>query len=275
MSWRNFVPMAHAQKILTELETDLVNYEDMNHDYEGVAKEQGDTIKILNAGRPNLDTYTDGKLHALSDPEELQGSSIMLPIMQVAQFNFAVGDIDKAIAKGNLYETYMSEVKEEIATKQDAYMASLIAHKSVPQLKKTTAVTEANILDYLDEALLILREKDVNRNNQIVVTGSPKFVGLLRKAYRDLDTNNSELLKNGYVGKYNSMIIKESNQNHKSGDYEFVQVKTRRAIAFVKPYLHLEPYRTEKHFKDAIKGYAIYDGIPVRPKESLSLQVKY
>lgn len=275
MSFRNFVPIAYAQKILKELETDLVNYEDMNHDYEGQAKEQGDTIKILNAGKPTLETYGDGKLHALNEPEEIQGSSILLPIRQVAQFNFAVGDIDKAIAKGNLYETYMTETKEEIASKQDAYMASLIAHKNIKGIKKTTAVDKTNVLDYLDETLLTLKENDVNKNMQVVVTASPKFVDILRKAYRELDTNNSELLKNGYVGKYNSMIIKESNHNFKSGDYEYVQVKTRRAIAFVKPYIHLEPYRIEKHFKDAVKGYAIYDGIPVRPKEALSLQVKY
>lgn len=275
MSFKNFVPIALAEKINTELEKDLVFAENCNREYEGKAREIGDTVKILNAGKPTITTYKDGKLHALEDPEELQGSSILMPLLHVAQINFGVDDLDKAQAAGNLYSTYMTEAKEGIADEMDAFIASLAADKRAVKETPSAAITKDNILTTLDAQLVRLLENNVKRNQEISVTASPKFCNILRQAYRDLDTNNHELMQNGKVGRYNTMTIKESNNAYKDSTHEYIQIKTNRAIAFVKPYIHLEPYRVEKHFKDAVKGYALYDGTIVRPKEMIVLKVKY
>lgn len=275
MSFANFKPIAFAEKINKELERDLVFAENCNREYEGKAKEIGDTVKILNAGKPTITTYSDGKLHGLNDPEELQGSSILMPLLHVAQINFGVDDLDKAQSAGNLYSTYMEEAKEGIANEMDAFIAGLAADKRAVKETISSAITTNTILGVLDNALVKLLEKDVKRNQEISVTASPKFCNILRQAYRDLDTNNHDLLKNGKVGRYNTMTIKESNNVYKDSTYEYIQVKTNRALAFVKPYIHLEPYRVEKHFKDAVKGYALYDGTIVRPKEMIVLKVKY
>ena len=275
MSFKNLMPIALAEKINTELDKDLVFAENCNREYEGKAREIGDTVKILNAGKPTIETFADGKLHALNDPEELQGSSILMPLLHVAQINFGVDDLDKAQAAGNLYSTYMAEAKEGIADEMDAFIASLAGHKTAVKETVSTNISKDTILDVLDSSLVKLLENNVKRNQEISVTGSPKFVNILRQAYRELDTNNHDLMKNGRVGRYNTMTIKESNNVYKDSTYEYIQIKTNRAIAFVKPYIHLEPYRVEKHFKDAVKGYALYDGTIVRPKEMIVLKVKY
>ena len=269
------MPIALAEKINTELDKDLVFAENCNRKYEGKAREIGDTVKILNAGKPTIETFADGKLHALNDPEELQGSSILMPLLHVAQINFGVDDLDKAQAAGNLYSTYMAEAKEGIADEMDAFIASLAGHKTAVKETVSTNISKDTILDVLDSSLVKLLENNVKRNQEISVTASPKFVNILRQAYRELDTNNHDLMKNGRVGRYNTMTIKESNNVYKDSTYEYIQIKTNRAIAFVKPYIHLEPYRVEKHFKDAVKGYALYDGTIVRPKEMIVLKVKY
>ena len=82
------------------------------------------------------------------------------------------------------------------------------------------------------------------------------------------------MMKNGYVGRYGGIILKESTNVYNDGKVDYIQVKTNKAISFVNPYIHMEPYRPEGHFADAIKGYAIYDGKVTRPKEMVVLKAK-
>ena len=84
--------------------------ENCNTEFEGDVKEFGDTVKILNAGKPTIHTHNDGKIHSHAS-EDLEGSAFFLPIKQVAQAHFGIGDIDKQIARGNLYSVYLEETK--------------------------------------------------------------------------------------------------------------------------------------------------------------------
>ncbi len=100
---------------------------------------------------------------------------------------------------------------------------------------------------------------------------------LLREAYIKLDTDNSGVLKNGFVGKYGNVLVKMSN-NVASGTEagsRLIQLKTDRAIAFCNPVTHIEAYRPENSFSDAVKGYVLYNAKLVRPKEMVVLNVKY
>lgn len=276
MSFKNFVPIALSEKINQELSRDMVFYDNVNHEYEGKAREIGDVVKILNAGKPSIAEYSDGKLHALSNTETLQGSSIFLPLDHVAQYNFKVDDLDKAQAAGNLYSVYMSEAKEGIADVMDKYIASFAADKNAKKLNSTVPqVTKDNVLGLIDQCLEGLYANDVKPSTEITLTASPKFFTILKDAYRNLDTNNHELLAKGIMGTYNGITLKMSNNVATASGAELIQVKTNRAIAFAKPYVHVEPYRIENEFSDAVKGYALYGGVLARPKEMVVLNVKY
>ena len=112
---------------------------------------------------------------------------------------------------------------------------------------------------------------------KIVVTISPRFYTLFKQAYIDKDTDNSEMLKNGRVAKYGNVVVKMSNNVHKtdSGATDNIMIRTQRAIAFAKPLTHTEPYRPEKKFADAVKGFILFDAKVVRPKEVININVKY
>jgi hypothetical protein len=122
-----------------------------------------------------------------------------------------------------------------------------------------------------------LRENDVADGTPIVVTVPYRFYKLFRKDYRTEDTDNSKELKTGRITKYNNIILKCSNNVARSDNkaVDYIPMRTRRAIAFVNPMVHAEPYRPEKKFSDAIKGFILYDGKIVRPKELAVLNVKY
>ena len=213
-----------------------------------------------------------------------------MPIRQVEEFAFYIDDLEKRQAEGGegLLGEYMNMVKYKVADKQDTYIGSLVSDNSVARtytvgsektvVAGTAGAGEVNILEAIDEALLKLLENNVKRTEIITLTAPPAFVQMLKNAYVDLDTNNSEMMRNGRVGKYAGIIIKESNNVYKTGaansKVTHIQVKTNNAIAFVKPYLHLESYRPDGYFQDAVKGYSLYDGKVVKPKEIIDLNVK-
>lgn len=276
MAIEKFIPEIWAKQFEKDLEKDLVFYENCNHQYEGLATKPGDTVKILGLGKPTLRSFSDGKLHKLDTPETIEDLSMTLPIMQVRDFNFYVDDLEKRQAEGGsgLLSEYMSQAKEEVAAAQDAYIAGLVTSKQVKKETVTSALTKDTILDVIDTALLGLLNNDVKRTTEITLTAPPWFVMLMKKAYVELDTDNSAMMKNGRVGRYAGLTIKESTNVYNDGTYDNIQIKTNRAISFVKPYLHLEAYKPESYFSDAVKGYALFDGKVTRPKEIINLQVK-
>ena len=266
--YQNFIPTVWAEAINRELERAHVFVADTNRQYEGDVKQKGDSVRILGVGKPTITTQT-GKKITLNGAEDVADQSITLNINQTAYFNYKVDDIDKRQAVGGLMEALSKETSEGLADVMDKFVANMsLAKEAVVYNSTAITITKENILDTIDAMLVKLLENDVKRSSKITLTIPPKMAMILKQAYVDLDTDNSKKLENGVVGKYNGIIIKESNNCAKdsSGNY-MVQLKTDRAIAFVNPMTHIEPYRPENGFSDAVKGFILYDGIIARPKE--------
>lgn len=275
MSIKNFVPLVWAKQFEEELDRNLVFKEDCNTKYEGELKKVGDSVKILTPGKPTIRTFNDGKLHTLDDPEHVTGTSITLPINMVSDYHFRVDDLDKRQANGDLKSVYMTEAAQELSNEMDSYIAKFAASKNVIQEKPSAAITADTILDTINGARTKLFQNDVALNAELVLTATPKFIEILTKAYEKLDTDNSEMMKNGRVGRYHNITIKMSNNVYNDGTYDYIMLRTRRALAFVNQVTHSEAYRPEKEFEDAVKGFVAYDGTWVRPKENVTLAVKY
>lgn len=286
MAYKNFIPTIWNEEIMRELQRLCVFVEDCNRKYEGKIKGQGDTVKILGVGKPTIKTLLrDNASGNIDDAEEIEDTSIMLQINQIRYFNYMVGDIDKAQAVKGLMNALSEETSEGLANEVDKYIAGFATDENVEKLyssaKKVVAGNASdgavNILDVLDAAIEKLYERDVKPTTKIVATVTPRFFTLFKQAYIKADTDNSALLKNGKVAMYGNVIIKMSNNvaTSTNGTVDNIMLRTQRAIAFVNPMTHTEPYRPEKKFADAVKGFTLFDGKVVRPKEVLNINVKY
>lgn len=287
MAYEKFIPTIWNETIHRELERLCVFAEDCNRQYEGDVKEMGDQVRILGIGSPTITDITIDRVTAknsnadIAAPEEVAETSITLVIDHMSYFNYMVGDIDKAQAVNGILEALSEETSEKLANKVDTYIASLAVDSSVPKLTTAaTTVTADNILDTLDSAIQKLYENDVATSTEIVVTVSPRFYTLFKKAYIAKDTDNSKMLENGKVAKYGNVTVKMSNNVHKTkttadGDTDNIMIRTKRAIAYAQPVTHTEPYRPEKKFADAVKGFILYGAKVVRPKEIVNINVKY
>ena len=275
MSYNNFIPKIWSKAINRELERAMVFAEDCNRQYEGDVKQMGDTVKILGVGKPTIIKQVGGAI-ILDDAETVEDTSVEMVINRIAYFNYLVDDIDRRQAVGVLMDALNKESSECVANAMDEDIAALAALDDAPKLYKTTkAVTVENILDEFDLAVEKLMENDVKPETKIVATVSPWVKTLLRKAYVQLDTDNSEMIKNGYVGRYNNLYIKVSNNTHKNTDNDNdIIISTQRAVTFANPLTHVEPYRPEKRFADAVKGFVLYGTKIVRPKEMIVLNCK-
>lgn len=274
MSYANFVPKIWAKAIERELERKLVFAEDCNRQYEGDVKQMGDTVKILGVGKPTISKQKGGSI-ILPDAETVEDTSVEMQINTVAYFNFLVDDIDKRQAVGGLLDALNNEATQELAGEMDKDIAALAGTRDAKKVYSDyLAVNADNVLGTLDLALQMLQENDVPADAKIVATVPPWFLTHLRTAYTKLDTDNSDLLKNGKVGRYNNILIKMSNNVNSTTSGSNIMVRTERAVAFANPLTHTEPYRPEKRFSDAVKGYVLYGTKIVRPKELMILNVK-
>ncbi len=276
MAYENFIPTVWAEAISRELDRACVFVENTNREYEGDVKKMGDSVRILGVGKPTI-TRTTNKEIALEAPETVEDTSVLMPINQIAYFNYKVDDIDKRQSPGGVMDALSKENSEGLANEMDKYIADMAKAKNA-LLDEATAyqVTKDNIMEKIDAAQQRLWENDVKQSTKVTLTVSPRFYMLLRQAYNRLDTDNSDMLKNGVVGRYGNIIVKMSNnvaKNSAGGD--LIQLKTDRAIAFVNPMTHTEAYRPERSFSDAVKGFVLFDGKIVRPKEMIVMNVKY
>ena len=277
MAFENFIPTIWAEQINRELSRLCVFAEDCNRQYEGKVKAKGDSVRILGVGKPTITETTDKKI-TLKEAEEVEDTSVTMPINHIAYFNYKVDDIDKRQAVGGVMEALSKETSEGLANKMDKFIASLASNAdAIKDAATAYQITAANVLEKIDAAIQKLYENDVSPSTEIVLTCSPRFYFLLKQAYTKLDTDNSKMLENGRVGRYGNVVIKMSNNiaTANNGATDLIMVRTKRAIAFVNPMTHTEAYRPEKRFSDAVKGFVLYDGKIVRPKEMVVMNVKY
>ncbi len=263
MAYSNFKPTIWSKFIQTELEKKCRLVEDCWTQFEGEAK-QGNRVKILGVSAPEIFDYEPGT--GIPAPSTTEGTSLHLDIDQAKAFNFMIDDIDKAQSTSGLMEILIKEATAKMAKTRDSFVASLASEATYTS--NSTKVNTAEIAKKLvDEALLALRENDVDVEDDVTITVSPFFYQLFRDALTELKTNNDELIKKGVVGMYDNCKVKLSNNLYNDGTDDYMLVRTKRAIAFAGGIDETEAYRPESFFADAVKGLNVYGGKIVRPKE--------
>jgi hypothetical protein len=274
MAYQNFVPEVWIDDIQRQLERNHIFVGDCNQQYTGKVKQRGDSVRILGVGKPTITTIGAKTFNGLEAPETVEDSSTLMYIDQMSHFNYGVGDIDEIQTVGGVMEALNREAAEGIADAQDRFVAAMAADKQAVKLTTSPIeLTKDNILEQFDLGLQKLWENDVKRSTKIIININPAIERIFKQAFIAKDTDNSDILANGAHYKYGGAYIKVSNNLYTSGSNNAASImfRTQRAIAFACPKIHIEPYRVESDFKDAVKGFALYGGKLVRPKELVVL----
>ena len=298
MPYGNFIESVEAKKLLTERDKHLILADHCTREWDGEIKKRGDSIIVKGLGRPTIykldknGTYTadgvgkgsvagSGKdvIHkGIPDAEEIKGYEKKFEVNQMALFNFMVGDIDEqqSSEKGIIAKT-RPKAAQDIAAQQDEHVRNVIVAntncilagsdwqtngvaKSVKLSSKTTPGSGyINILDFIDEVVMQLRQNNVKDSEEIFGEVSPAFIRRLKTALRNVDTDNSSIVRGRKVTTYNGINFFMANVMMADDNTDYCFIRTGDAVAFFDPLTKIVPYEPEKGFGEALKGFNLYD----------------
>ena len=246
MAVTHFIQTIWSKKIQDALELKCKLVDNCLRDYEGDCK-HARTVKILGVGEPTIAAYdgtTDITIEDMADVGQ------ELTIDQANYFAFYVDDVDQAQSVPGLKEEYQRKAVHGLAVARDTYVANLI--KGATNATTATDNTAEAVKEAIDNAIVALRERNFDEEGVIEIT--PAVYNVFKNHLITLSTDNPEYIKKGKVGVYDEFDVIMSNNMAKDGSYAYCAVRGKKAIAFAGQINEVEALRSEKRFKDIIRG---------------------
>lgn len=250
MAVTNFIQQIWSKKIQDDLELKCKLVDNCLRDYEGDCKHAA-SVKILGVGEPTIGDYDSTKDINI---EEMSDRGQVLTIDQQKYFAFYVDDVNQAQSVPGLKEKYQEKAVHGLAVARDSYVASLI--KSATNVTTASSNEEADVKEAIDNAIVALRERNFDEEGVIEIT--PKVYNVFKNQLITLSTNNPEYIKKGIVGVYDDFNVVMSNNLAKDSTHAYCCVRGKKAIAFAGQINEVEALRSEKRFKDIIRGLDTY-----------------
>ena len=246
MAVTNFIQSIWSKKIQDDLELKCKLVDNCLREYEGDVK-QAQSVKILGVGEPTIGAYdgtTDITIEEMSDKGQI------LTIDQANYFAFYVDDVNQAQSVPGLKEKYQEKAVHGLAVARDTYVAGLI--KGATNVTTATNLTQEAVKDAIDKAIVSLRERNFDEEGVIEIT--PAVYSVFKNCLITLSTDNPEYIKKGIVGVYDDFKVIMSNNMAKDDTHAYCDVRGKKAIAFAGQINEVEALRSEKRFKDIIRG---------------------
>ena len=274
MAITNFQQTIWSKKIQMQLETITSLKDHCDFQYEGDIK-YAKEVKILGINRPTIRTYVMG---TPLTREAGTDKSQLMKIDQFRYFDFEVEDIDKAQSVPGLIEALTKEATLGLSEEADKYVASLVVAEAANGDTEVAFGAATDISGVTDGGIALIETgfRKLYENNCKVTDSyhlelNPEWYTVLRPYIIELDTNNSELIKKGYVGKYGNALISIENLLGKasveSQECTLAMLRTTKAIAFAGQIDKVEAYRPHDAFQDALKGLYVFGAKIVRPEQ--------
>jgi hypothetical protein len=246
MAVTNFIQSIWSKKIQDDLELKCKLVDNCLRDYEGDVK-HAQSVKILGVGEPTIGTYDSG---VDINIEEMSDKGQILTIDQANYFAFYVDDVNQAQSVPGLKEKYQEKAVHGLAVARDTYVAGLI--KGATNVTEATNLTQEAVKDAIDKAIVSLRERNFDEEGVIEIT--PAVYNVFKNYLITVSTDNPEYIKKGIVGVYDDFKVIMSNNMAKDSTHAYCDVRGKKAVAFAGQINEVEALRSEKRFKDIIRG---------------------
>lgn len=215
MAQENFKPIVWSTAVLEQYNKSLVFGSLANTSYQGAISGFGSSVKINQVGRAAAVDYTGS---AITYPK-LDDVSMTLSINQKKVVPLTIADFDDAQTSPKLFQAHTNALSYGAADNVDLFIAALYAsagHVITGSTGTPTAITSATITELFNDATVALDEDNVPADMRVCVLPA-WMVGKLRLAKVTKDTNNSEVLSNGFIGNYLGWRVYSSNNVSHSG----------------------------------------------------------
>jgi len=263
MAISNFIPVIWSDKIFQANENKKVFAMLANRQYEGEIADKGDQVKISELGDITVGDFTGTVSY-----EDLDDSAKFLVVDQDKYGAFKNKDLDKVQANVDLLNEATRKMGEALADAEDQFIASLYTEAGITSgtTGSPTALTSATITTAISELTADFDVNNVPQDGRVAVCPA-WFVQKLVLAKILEDTNNSEVLTNGYVGRYMGWnIFMSNNVSHSSTTwYAPMFFRQNDTIAHANQLSGVESLRLETDFADGVRGRMVYGSKVIRP----------
>lgn len=279
MAITTFIPELWSARLLYALDNAHIAANLVNRDYEGLIRQQGDTVHINTIGPVTVDDYTRNT--DIDDPEVLTTAEQTLVIDQAKYFNFQVDDVDAAQSAGDLMDAAMARAAYALNDASDAYLLSVIASGAdsgnVIGSSAAVSLTASNVYENIVALRTKLDKANVPTSGRFVVV-PPEVYALLLLDDRfvkasDAGTANATLL-NGEVGRVAGFTVYMSNNTPYATETWSIPAGVAAATTYAEQIVSTEAYRLEKRFADAVKGLHVYGAKVTDGKQLAVLKAK-
>ena len=277
MAVTSFIPELWNARLLFALEKNHVATNLVNRNYEGEIKNAGDTVHINTLGAVSVRTYaqgTDLTYDALATTDQ------QLEIDQQKYLAFALDDVDKAQAAGDIMDTAMGRAAYSLADVSDAFLLGKIAAGGasanyVGSSGSPVALTKSNIYENIVALRTKLDKQNVPTQGRTLVVPPEAYALLLQdERFTKVDATAESAIVNGLVGRVAGFDIYESNNVVKSADATPVYTITAQiadATTYAEQIIKTEALRPEASFSDAVRGLHVYGAKVTRPEAIATL----
>lgn len=263
-----FLANVWSKKIKEQLQPSYVWVDGCNREYEGEIKNKGDKVRIKTIATVSAHRISrKDASSALAAADKLDGAELSLDIDQITYAVVKCDNIDELQADVKLWDKSTKKLAEAIACDHDKFMASKMADCQNMISDGNNAywsLTPNKVLNLI----LLLKQKLIKNNipatAPLELIVPPEVATLLIKMKILTDTDNTDVLANGGIGKVLGLVTKQSNTcytDSSSYTYGCLRVKDD-AMAFAQQINKTIAFRDDKNELDAdyVKTYSVFGG---------------
>jgi hypothetical protein len=283
----NFKPSIWSRVILAALQKKLVYGSPMvvNNDYDGEISGPGNNVHITQFGDPTISAYTIGGTLAY---QALIDAGMQLQINQAYSFSFAIDDVDRRQAAGDMQAYLEGRAAYQLANTADTYIAGLYTAigsantigttgaplTPLPYGGSTSDPADAYI-KVLEPLKVILDQNNVPDEDRYV-TCPPWFVSLISQtqafvSVTDMQGDASQTFQRGFMGQASGFNILKTNNAPQpvaggagTGVWA-IQAGHPMSTTYGEQITETEALRLQTSFADAVRGLHIYGALMTRP----------
>jgi len=280
MSLETFIPEIWSGELLARLKAALIFGAVANRDYEADISEFGQVVKINQIGTITINSYS--KNSTTLTRQKLNSAQKELKIDQSKYFDFDIDDIDQAQTKPKVMQEAMQEAAWGLRNSADQYLATLYTDAGIVASLGTEAtgidITSVNVTEYMQLVSQKMDENNVPSETRWMIV-PPWFHSKLTLAKITLDTNNSDIITNGFKGNFlgfdvyvsNNVSVKTASTQQGSR----IMAGYRGTMTFAEQILKVEGFRPHDGFEDAVKGLYVFGAKVTRPDTLAVLRADY
>jgi len=279
MALDHLKPEIWSAALLRRLNDALVYRNVCTTEYEREISGFGDVVRINEIGTIAVNDYNSTSTSALT-VQQLDDAQKLLHINRAKYAAFFIDDQDRAQAKGDFMSAAVDQMAWSIANEIDEYIASLHGQAGITVSGSATSGTDINSTNVMKYISLIAQKHDEANTPKMGrwIVVPPWFEQKLLLSKIALDTNNSDTLGTGFLGRYMGFDIYVSNNVvHQSGtDRASVMSGYRGSIAMATQVVKTKMSETiTTGFKTLVKSLVVYGVKVIRPNNLAVLWADY